>query len=80
MITYLKNENSVIRVDNVKKSILLLTHRGDSQMIRIDEGDIRLYAEVTVIKKEEGFFVDATEQEFLEYKEKVKERLSKFLF
>lgn len=71
MITYLKNEDSRIKVNNETRDVVLIVRREGSYMVRFDKNNIRLFAEVTVIKKEEGFFQDATEEDFNEFKELV---------
>jgi hypothetical protein len=68
MITYLKNDNSVIKVDSETQSLTLITTREGSLMLRHDFANSPLFTDVTVTKYNEGVFVDATEEEFLAYR------------
>lgn len=68
MIKYLKNENSVIKVDTENESLTLFTIREGSFMCRHDFNNSPLFTDVTVTRYNEGKFVDATEEEFLNYK------------
>jgi hypothetical protein len=63
MITYLKNENSVLKANGHNKTILVIFRHGNTFMIRYDEG-MYPYGDAVIVKKEEGFYVDATEEEF----------------
>ena len=74
MITYLKNENSRVKADSETKDLVLISKRDNLYMVRFDDGDVKLFAEVTVIKKGEGFFEDATEDDFNEYKDLVRDK------
>jgi hypothetical protein len=68
MITYLKNESSVVKANDHNKSILVIFKHGNTSMVRYDEG-IYPYGDAVIVKKEEGFYVDATEAEFnIEYR------------
>ena len=68
MIRYLKNDNSVIRVDDENHSLTLVTVRDGSFMLRHDYNNSPLFTEVTVVKYNDGVFTDATEEEFVELK------------
>jgi hypothetical protein len=63
MITYLKNQNSVVKANSETKSLIVIFKHGSNFMIRYDEG-IYAYGDVVVVKKEEEFYVDATQEEF----------------
>jgi hypothetical protein len=63
MITYLKNDNSVLKANGHNKTILVIFRHGNTFMIRYDEG-MYPYGDAVIVKKEEGFYVDATEEEF----------------
>lgn len=71
MITYLKNQDSRIKVDSETKDLVLITKREGSYMVRFDKNNVKLFAEVTVVKTAEGFFVEATEEDFNEFKDLV---------
>lgn len=71
MITYYKNEDVRIKVNNDTKDVALIVRKDNSYMVRFDKNNIKLFAEITVIKKEEGFFVEATAEDFNEFKELV---------
>ena len=68
MIKYLKNENSVVKVDTDNESLTLVTIRENAFMLRHDYNNSPLFNDITVTKYNEGKFVDATEEEFLTYK------------
>lgn len=67
MITYLKNDNSVIKVDSESQSLTLITTRDNSILVRHDYNNSPLFTDVTVTKYNSGFFVDGTEEEFNVY-------------
>jgi hypothetical protein len=69
MITYLKNDHSVIKVDSETQSLTLITTRENALMVRHDYNNSPLFEDVTVTKYEQGVFVDATEEDFLTYKQ-----------
>lgn len=69
MITYLKNDNSVIKLDSETQSLTLITTRENALMLRHDYNNSPLFEDVTVTKYNEGIFVDATEEDFLNYKQ-----------
>lgn len=76
MITYYKNEDARVKVNSETKDLTLIVRRENSYMVRFDKNNIQLFAEVTVIKKEEGFFVDATEEDFQEFVAFVKDEFA----
>jgi len=69
MITYLKNDNSVIKLDSETQSLTLITTRENALMLRHDYNNSPLFTDVTVTKYNEGIFVDATEEDFINYKQ-----------
>lgn len=64
MIKYLKNDNSVIKVDSETQSLTLITTRDNSIMVRHDYNNSPLFNDVTVTKYDQGQFVDGTEEDF----------------
>jgi hypothetical protein len=68
MIKYLKNDNSVIKVDTEIETLTFCIIKENLHIIRCDSGDTLLYNNITVTRYNEGKYVDATEEEFLSYR------------
>jgi hypothetical protein len=77
MITYLKNEHAVIKVNEDEKTLRIINNTVNGGAC-IFETNINIFADVTILKKGEGFFVDATEAEYLSVKEQVRLKFLEF--
>ena len=77
MITYLKNEHAVIKVNEDEKTLRIIQNT-EKMGACILETNLNVFADVTVLKKAEGFFVDATEAEYLSAKDQVQLKFSEF--
>lgn len=77
MITYLKNEFIVVKVNEDEKTLRIINNTSNG-LACIFETNVNMFADVTVLKKGEGFFVDATEEEYLSVKEQVRLKFLEF--
>ena len=77
MITYLKNEKSVIKVNHDQKTLMLINNSENSSTC-VFESNLLIFADVTATKTGEGFFVEATEQDYIAAKEIAAVKLSTF--
>ena len=77
MITYLKNEFIVVKVNEDEKTLRIIQNT-EKMGACILETNLNIFADVTVLKKAEGFFVDATEAEYLSAKDQVQLKFSEF--
>ena len=68
MIKYLKNNNSVVKVNTETKTLMFCIIGNNVYIIRSDIESLSLYNYITITKYQEGKYIDATEQEFLDYK------------
>jgi hypothetical protein len=68
MVKYLKNPNSLVKVDPEVKSLLFYILQENIIMIRKDDSEYG-YNHVTVISYNNGRYLDATEEEFLAFKD-----------
>lgn len=68
MIKYLKNTNSAVKVNTESKSLLLYILQENILIIRKDDSEYG-YNHVTVTSYNKGNYVDATEEEFLTFKD-----------
>jgi len=68
MVKYLKNPNSVVKVDTEAKSLIFYILQENIIMIRKDDSEYG-YNHVTVISYNNGRYLDATEEEFLAFKD-----------
>ena len=71
MITYLKNDHAVIKVNEDEKTLRIIQSVPNKRGACILETDVKVFADVTILKKAEGFFEDATEAEYILAKEQV---------
>lgn len=77
MITYLKNENVVIKINNEDNTLMLINNTGGTTAF-VYETSLKIYADVTVLRKEEGYFVEATEEDYISAKEQAIAKISTF--
>jgi len=77
MITYLKNENVVIKVNEEDKTLMLINNTGGTTAF-VYETSLKIYADVTVVRKEEGYFVEGTEEDYVAAKEQAMTKISTF--
>ena len=75
MINYLKSEISIIKINSETREVLAIWDGDNLTRVNVETLDENTYNLVTVSKVEEGFFTQATEEEFILRKEKVKESL-----
>jgi len=68
MIKYLKNPKSAVKVDTEAKSLLLYILQEDIVTIRKDNSEYG-YNHVTMTNYNNGRYSDATEEEFLAFKD-----------
>ena len=68
MIKYLKNDNSVVKIDTEIKTLTFCIIKENIHIIRCDSENIAVYNYITVTRYNEGKYVDATEEEFLSYR------------
>lgn len=80
MITYLKSEVGVIKINNETKESLSIWDDANSKRIVYAILDESAYGLMTVIKVQEGFFTEITEEEFLTKKDEVKAAIAVFGF
>jgi O-methyltransferase involved in polyketide biosynthesis len=80
MIKYLKSEISIVKVDTETKESLTIFNDPLAKRIVHQILDESAFGLVTVIKVEEGFFTEVTEEEFLAKKEEVKSIITSFGF
>jgi len=80
MIKYLKSEISIVKVDTETKESLTIFNDPLAKRIVHQILDESTFGVVTVIKVEEGFFTEVTEEEFLAKKEEVKAAIIAFGF
>jgi hypothetical protein len=75
MINYLKSEISIIKINSETREVLAIWDGDNLTRVNVETLDENTYNLVTVSKVEEGFFTQATEEEFILRKEKVKDSL-----
>jgi hypothetical protein len=75
MINYLKSEISIIKINSETREVLAIWDGDNLTRVNVETLDENTYNLVTVRKVEEGFFTQATEEEFILRKEKVKDSL-----
>jgi len=75
MINYLKSEISIIKINSETREVLAIWDGDNLTRVNVETLDENTYNLVTVSKVEEGFFTQATEEEFIFRKEKVKDSL-----
>lgn len=80
MIIYLKSETGIIKVDSDTKEALSIWKDANSKRVIQQVLDESMYGLMTVAKVQEGFFTEATEEEFIAIKEEVKSNLIKLGF
>jgi hypothetical protein len=80
MITYLKSEISIIKIDSETKEVLAIWDEGGLSRASVETLDENKYILITIVKVQEGFFTEATEEEFTIRKEIVKSNLVKLGF
>lgn len=80
MMTYLKSTTGVMKIDNETKESLAIWDDANGKRISHVVLDENAYGLVTVIKVQEGFFTEITEEEFLLKKDEVKAALVAFGF
>lgn len=80
MIIYLKSETGVIKIDSDTKEALSIWGDANSKRVIQQVLDESTYGLMTVAKVQEGFFTEATEEEFTTIKEEVKSNLIKLGF
>ena len=68
MIKYLKNLKSAVKVDTEAKSLLFYVLQEKIIMIRKDDSEYG-YNHVTITSYNNGKYLDATEEEFLAFKD-----------
>jgi hypothetical protein len=68
MIKYLKNLKSAVKVDTEAKSLLFYVLQEKIIMIRKDDSEYG-YNHVTITSYDNGKYLDATEEEFLAFKD-----------
>lgn len=77
MITYLKNESVVIKVNEDEKSLMIINNSSNISAC-IFETSLKAFADATVVKKAEGFFVEATEADYTAAKQQALDKISTF--
>lgn len=75
MINYLKSEISIIKINSETREVLAIWDGDNLTRVNVETLDENTYNLVTINKVQEGFFTEATEDEFLIRKEKVKDSL-----
>lgn len=80
MIIYLKSEISIVKIDSESKEVLAIWDEGGLSRASFETLDENKYILITVVKVQEGFFTEATEEEFTIRKEIVKSNLIKLGF
>ncbi len=80
MMKYLKSEIGVIKINTETKESLSVWDDANSKRIVYNVLDESTFGLMTVIKVEEGFFTEITEEEFLTKKEEVKAAIMAFGF
>lgn len=80
MIKYLKSEISIVKIDTETKEALAIWDEQGLNRISLETLDENKFIIITVVKVQEGFFTEATEEEFIERKEKAKTGLTKMGF
>lgn len=80
MITYLKSEVGVIKINTETKESLSVWDDANGKRIIFSILDESTFGLMTVIKVQEGFFTEITEEEFLTKKDEVKAAIAAFGF
>lgn len=80
MIIYLKSETGIIKIDSDTKEALSIWEDANSKRVIQQVLDESTYGLMTVVKVQEGFFTEATEEEFIAIKEEAKSNLIKLGF
>lgn len=68
MVKYLKNPNSVIKVDTELKTLIFYILEENISIIRKNDTE-DIYNNITVDRYNQGKYVDATEEEFIAFKD-----------
>jgi hypothetical protein len=80
MIKYLKSEIGVVKINTETKEALVIVTEGDIDRVSSEVLDEDKYVLITLVKVQEEYFVEITEEEFNSKKEEIKNNLIKLGF
>jgi hypothetical protein len=80
MIKYLKSEIGVVKINTETKEALVIVTEGDIDRVSSEVLDEDKYILITLVKVQEEYFVEITEEEFNSKKEEIKNNLIKLGF
>lgn len=80
MIKYLKSEISIVKIDTETREALAIWDEQNLNRVSLETLEENKLIMITVTKVQEGFFTEATEEEFIERKEKAKSNFIKLGF